>query len=317
MKINVSFNIGQSLILLFEDESKFNSFAQSLINCGFINKIKSKYEIKEAIGQGSFGNVFRAVNKNNGEEYAIKVIKKDSFQSGERDYIYQEICTIRYLMKINHKNIIKAYDIYEDANNIFCVFEYLPLGDMDKYLHSINSFNIGQTKHVCFELAQTIAFLHQIGMMHRDLKLQNIMCHVDPRTKMLEIKLIDFGFCTIIGRNQKTNDGIGTLNYMAPEIINRDDYSFKVDVWSFGVIMYYLRYKRLPFDDSRNKKNFIIQNIRLGKFKFGLKEADVSIEEDKQFKQIVMKCLQVAPDKRISSDRLIKEEWFLITPSSV
>lgn len=311
LKINVCFNIGQSLLLLFENKGDYFSLIKRLKSNNFLRKVQTYYDMKELLGKGNFAEVYRAMNKHTGDEYAIKQIDKQHFEPKMLEYIYQEIFTIRYLTKINHKNIIKAFDIFEDSKYIYCVFEYLSLGDLDQYLKTNNIIPMKDIKHLCYEVAQTIAFLHKIGMIHRDLKLQNIMCKVDSDTNELGIKLIDFGFCTVLGRNQKKNDGIGTLNYMPPEIINRDDYSFKVDVWSFGVIMYYLRYNRLPFDDLREKINIIKQNIRLGSYKFGLKSPEISIEDDKGFKKIIEQCLQVAPDKRISSERLINDPWFL------
>lgn len=127
----------------------------------------------------------------------------------------------------------------------------------------------------------------------------------------INVKLIDFGFSTITSKSQSMNDTIGTVNYMPPEIINREDYIDKVDVWSFGIILYYLRYKRFPFDDLRKKVSIIYQNIRMGRFKFGNTKYNFSAEDDAKYKQILIKCLQVDPNKRVSIEELIKDRWFL------
>ena len=111
-------------------------------------------------------------------------------------------------------------------------------------------------------------------------------------------------------RNSISNEIVGTIHYMPPEIINKEEYGMKVDVWSCGVILYYLRYGRFPFDDSRRKISILYQLIRMGRFMFGNVRDDFSKENDFNYKQIILKCLQVDFNKRITIDKLINEKWF-------
>ena len=136
------------------------------------------------------------------------------------------------------------------------------------------------------------------------------MCMLDSDNN-INIKLIDFGFSTITAKHQSMNEAIGTVNYMPPEIVNREDYTDKVDVWSYGIILYYMRYKRFPFDDNRKKISIIYQNIRMGRFKFGNLKYDFTPEEDLQYKKLIMRCLQVDPEKRVSIEEMKKDVWFM------
>ena len=303
--------LSNSVILLFEEKSQdYYLFIEKLSSYNLLNIFNHNYELKECIGKGAYGNVFRAINKQTKHEYAAKIILKNKLSVNNIKYIYQEINILKILKNLNHKNVIKPIDFFENAECIFIVFEYIPFGDLKEFLHkNSKNINLSLIKAISTQLVSAIKFLHSIGIVHRDLKLNNIMCSKDENGKIV-IKLIDFGFSTIMTRNSISNEIVGTIHYMPPEIINKEEYGMKVDVWSCGVILYYLRYGRFPFDDSRRKISILYQLIRMGRFMFGNVRDDFSKENDFNYKQIILKCLQVDFNKRITIDKLINEKWF-------
>ena len=101
------------------------------------------------------------------------------------------------------------------------IFEYLPLGTISNFI-SENEINYDFIKSVSSQLQNAISYLNKCGIVHRDIKLDNILCMRDSACNV-NIKLIDFGFGTFIYRDQKLNEGVGTLNFLAPEIVNRDE----------------------------------------------------------------------------------------------
>ena len=309
--VTCSFNQSSNVCLLFEQFNDYNFLIEKLSSYDLLQSVNTKYEIRESLGKGGYGNVFKAYKKNSNEQFAVKVIQKSKIQSKDYKYISQEINILKLIKKANHKNVIKPYEIYENSEFIFIIFEYVPLGDLKEFLLKHESLIcVKRIKKISYQILSAVHYLHKIGLVHRDLKLNNIMCMLDSDNN-INIKLIDFGFSTITAKHQSMNEAIGTVNYMPPEIVNREDYTDKVDVWSYGIILYYMRYKRFPFDDNRKKISIIYQNIRMGRFKFGNLKYDFTPEEDLQYKKLIMRCLQVDPEKRVSIEEMKKDVWFM------
>ena len=308
---NNSNSLSNRICLLFEELSNdYTLFLEKLSSYNLLHLFNHQYELKECIGKGAYGNVFRTINKTTKLEYAVKIIQKNKLNPNNIKYIYQEINILKLLKNFNHKNIIKPKDFYENSEYIFLIFEYIPFGDLGDFIQRhTRSMTSSLIKSISEQLVSSIKFLHSVGIVHRDLKLNNIMCSRDDNGKII-IKLIDFGFSTVMTKNQLSNEIVGTLHYMPPEIINKEEYNMKVDIWSCGVILYYLRYSRFPFDDSRRKITILYQLIRMGRFMFGNVKYDFTKEQDMQYKQILLKCLQVNPERRISIQQLCEEKWF-------
>ena len=112
--------------------------------------------------------------------------------------------------------------------------------------------------------------MHNLGIVHRDLKLSNIALTKKNKNNKVEIRILDFGLSKILGPNQSCNEGYGTPGYAAPEVISRYNYSFEADIWSIGVITYFLCMGKLPFDYIREGKNQLdmIENTLLDEVKF-------------------------------------------------
>ena len=153
---------------------------------------------------------------------------------------------IEVLKACKHPNVVQMFDIFEDRQNIFIVMELIEGKDLFEYLND-RSFKLPEIriKQITYGLAKGISFLQDYGIMHRDIKLQNIM--MTDNSDKAQPKLVDFGFSKIIGPGIYENEYFGSQGYVAPEVILKTDYALEIDVWSLGVVCYALYCGALPF----------------------------------------------------------------------
>jgi serine/threonine protein kinase len=191
-----------------------------------------------------------ATHKKNGSRVAIKTVKKKDMSAIE---VYQQRREIEVLKMCQHPNIIKLIDLFENADYYYIVLEYMEGKDLFDYLKA-RSFNIPEerAKEIALQLMVSTQYLHSYGIVHRDLKLENVMM-TDCSDRALP-KLVDFGLAKIIGPSEKADEPFGTLGYVAPEVLKKDPYTFSCDMWSIGCITYALLSGSLPFDDDSQKE---------------------------------------------------------------
>ena len=160
---------------------------------------------------------------------------------------------IEVLKMCQHPNIIKLLDIFENSDNYFIVIEYMEGKDLFDYIKKRN-FLLPETrvKHLVCQLITATRYIHDFGIVHRDLKLENIM--MSDVTNNAKPKLVDFGLARIISPNETANEPFGTLGYVAPEVLKKKPYSFSCDVWSIGCIMHALLTGSLPFDHESQRE---------------------------------------------------------------
>ncbi|TBU05913.1 cyclin-dependent kinase, partial [Hamiltosporidium magnivora] len=189
------------------------------------------YQKIEKIGEGTYGVVYKAKDKNTGEIVALKKIRFENENDGVPSTTIREISILKTL---KHSTIITLLDVIYTNSRLYLVFEYLDL-DLRKYLDMIGSQNKtlsdAQLKKCVQQLITSVHFCHSRGVLHRDLKPQNIL--VD---KNGNLKLADFGLGRIAGIPLRTyTHDIVTLWYRSPELLlGCKHYSFTVDIWSMG-----------------------------------------------------------------------------------
>ena len=152
-----------------------------------------------------------------------------------------------------HPDIIRLLDIFENQEYIYIVMENLQGGDLFTYLEKRN-FEITETraKTLSHQIATALYYLHSFGVAHRDLKPENILM-VDSNFDA-QIKLVDFGLSKTFGPGETCSEPFGTLCYVAPEILLQKPYDRSVDCWSFGIIIYLMLSRHLPFDSNDDKE---------------------------------------------------------------
>lgn len=221
------------------------------------NCFQSHYKIIEYLGEGSFGKVFKAREISSGR---ILAVKKMSINYSEKKYsnIIKEINLLKHL---DHPNIVKYYDYFEEEEYIYLMMEYLEGGTLKKYMQENPDITEDEARIIIRQLLTALSYLHYTcDICHRDVKPENIM--FANKNDINELKLLDFGLSSDCFESKNYLENCGTLIYMAPEQINKMIYSKAVDVWSVGIILFMLLNKgKNPFYNKGESQEIIIKNI--------------------------------------------------------
>ena len=288
---------------LFEEELKLKVTTNALIeeNTGLPNL---KYQIIRKIGEGSYGSVFLAINSLTKQNVAIKKINKIKENEIDDLEIKNEIDILRNL---DHPNIVKIIEFYTTEKAYYLITDYCPSGEL--YNQITNSYNEYQLAVLFYQIFSGLYYLHTNNIIHRDLKLENILINEiekDNKTnlKYFWIKIIDFGTSKIFSKHKKEKSIVGSSYYIAPEVLNQS-YNEKCDTWSVGVILYMLISGKAPFD---GKDDFeIIENIKKGIYDDENKRLLNSSEE---VQDLVHKLLEINIKKRLSAHEALQHPWF-------
>lgn len=263
------------------------------------------YEMLDDIGEGKFGLVKLGVHKKTKERVAIKIIKKESMtNAADVELVKSEID----IMKLcRHHNVVKLLDHFENAEYIFIVMEYLPGGDLGEYLSKIK-YKVSEERAatIMFQLASGINYLHQYGILHRDLKPENIL--LSECSEKGVVKIMDFGLSKIMGPQERVADGFGTLSFVAPEVLIRQPYGKQIDIWSLGVILYFMLSATLPFDDENDNEEVIAKMTVFVEVQFPSKHWG---KRSPEVVDLITKCLIKDPNKRITIEAFLEHPWIL------
>ena len=238
------------------------------------------------LGSGSFGRVFLVSHNETKKLYALKVIEKRKLlmSYGKLDIIYNEI---NIHSKLDHENIIKLYNVYEDNENINIILEYAPNGNLYELIaKQKNGFSEYKAFEYFIQVVNAVYYLHNNNIIHRDIKPENILIGDDNK-----IKLCDFGWAKELTLENRSTF-CGTVEYMAPEIVGSENYDYGVDIWSLGILLYELLYGHSPFR-ADNTKNIIL-NIKSHELTYEDKNKNIS----HSCKDLIKKLLNNNPQKR-------------------
>ncbi|XP_045340364.1 serine/threonine-protein kinase 33 isoform X4 [Leopardus geoffroyi] len=273
--------------------------------------IREIYTFGRILGQGSFGMVFEATDKETETKWAIKKVNKDKAGSSAVKLLEREV---NILKSVKHEHIIHLEQVFETPKKMYLVMELCEDGELKEILDRKGHFSENETRWIIQSLASAIAYLHNKDIVHRDLKLENIMVKssfTDDNNEMnLNIKVTDFGLAV---KKQGRSEAMlqttcGTPIYMAPEVINAHDYSQQCDIWSIGVIMYILLCGEPPFLASSEEKLFEL--IRKGELHF---EDPIWDSISDCAKSVLKQLMKVDPAHRITAKELLDNQWITST----
>jgi len=299
------------ILLNSKDNSKFyycnnlnnkNSWLQNIRNALGRLDVNEYYEFIGDLGQGSFGIVKKAINKITKKTVAIKIINKSKLRAGEIDLIRNEVELLKHFQ---HPNIVRLYDSFESYEEIYIVMEYLSGGDLVDLLESKLDISEKFIAKIMHSIASVVEYLNTYGVIHRDLKPENIML-LEKNDKHPTIKVIDLGLTRILAQGENLYEGFGTITYVAPEILLKQPYNKQIDVWSIGVIMYFLLSNgKLPFidkdDDSIAKKIILLDPSYAD---------ELFPKRSKSSILLINECLNKSQEKRITIKKLLNHRWF-------
>ncbi|CAB3401383.1 unnamed protein product [Caenorhabditis bovis] len=189
-----------------------------------------RYDKMEKIGEGTYGTVFKARNKDSGEIVALKRVRLDDDDEGVPSSALREICILR---ELKHRNVVRLYDVVHSENKLTLVFEYCDQ-DLKKFFDSLNGFMDPQTaRSLMIQLLRGLSFCHTHHVLHRDLKPQNLLINTNGT-----LKLADFGLARAFGVPVRCFSAeVVTLWYRPPDVLfGAKLYNTSIDMWSAGCI---------------------------------------------------------------------------------
>ncbi|KAM8814178.1 serine/threonine-protein kinase ULK2 [Rhynchonycteris naso] len=207
-----------------------------------------EYSKRDLVGHGAFAVVFRGRHRQKTDwEVAIKSINKKNL-SKSQILLGKEI---KILKELQHENIVALYDVQELPNSVFLVMEYCNGGDLADYLQAKGTLSEDTIRVFLHQIAAAMRILHSKGVIHRDLKPQNILLSYASRRRPsvggIRIKIADFGFARYLHSNMMAATLCGSPMYMAPEVIMSQHYDAKADLWSIGTVIYQCLVGKPPF----------------------------------------------------------------------
>ncbi|XP_057161358.1 ribosomal protein S6 kinase alpha-1 isoform X2 [Ursus arctos] len=230
----------------------------------------SQFELLKVLGQGSFGKVFlvrKVTRPDSGHLYAMKVLKKATLKVRDRVRTKMER---DILADVNHPFVVKLHYAFQTEGKLYLILDFLRGGDLFTRLSKEVMFTEEDVKFYLAELALGLDHLHSLGIIYRDLKPENILLDEEGH-----IKLTDFGLSKeAIDHEKKAYSFCGTVEYMAPEVVNRQGHTHSADWWSYGVLMFEMLTGSLPFQGKDRKETMtLILKAKLGMPQFLSTEA--------------------------------------------
>jgi len=261
--------------------------------------IKNKYKFDVSkITQGSFGQVLLGMDKL-GQTYAIKIIKKKKILKGQ--LLANEV---RIGTKINHPNILGIKEVYEDMKTISFVMEYCEGGDLFDFITKNPNGKLDDinTIDIFIQILNAINYLHNdMEICHRDIKPENFLITINEQNRPI-VKLIDFGLAQYINKKEKMRGKIGTIMYMAPEILKQQPYDEKVDIWSSGIILYNMITGCSPF---------IAGDIDFKIYQILNREINFDLIKNDDLRELCQEMMERDPEKRIDARRALEKALFI------
>ncbi|OMJ91143.1 hypothetical protein SteCoe_6407 [Stentor coeruleus] len=269
------------------------------------DNIHKYYEFKQNLGSGHFGIVKLGVSKlGNKQKVAIKSVLKERVKE-ELQNLQRELTILK---TVDHPNIIKLYEVFEDDKYIHIVMECCSGGELYDRLEKKGKYSEKEAAFLMYKLFYSINHLHVSNIAHRDLKPEN--CLFDTKRDDAEVKLVDFGLASKFTKDKGMSTVVGTPYYVAPEIIN-GNYGPECDIWSLGVILHTLLVGYPPFRGENKAEIF----KKVLKAKYSLKEKEFETVS-KEAKELIKKLLNPDSKKRITAAEAMEDIWFRNTIST-
>ncbi|KFO81498.1 NUAK family SNF1-like kinase 2, partial [Cuculus canorus] len=256
------------------------------------HNLKHRYEFLETLGKGTYGKVKKA-RERSGRLVAIKSIRKDKIKD-EQDLVHIRR-EIEIMSSLNHPHIIAVHEVFENSSKIVIVMEYASKGDLYDYISERQRLTEQEARHFFRQVVSAIYYCHKNGIVHRDLKLENILLDANGN-----IKIADFGLSNVYQQDKLLQTYCGSPLYASPEIINGRPYKGpEVDSWSLGVLLYILVHGTMPFDGHDYKT--LVKQITSGDYREPTKLSDAC--------GLIRWMLMVNPERRATIEDIAAHWW--------
>nr|CCC89721.1 putative serine/threonine-protein kinase [Trypanosoma congolense IL3000] len=258
---------------------------------------KEDFETIDTLGKGSFAYVVLVRRVGTNKLYAMKVVNKQGLLDHNR---YRDVFIERnVLSRINHPFLLKLYWTFQSEHKLFFVMEYMPGGDLDRYMNAVPSkqLDLFTSKLYGAEILMAILTLHEQSVIYRDLKPENILLTEDGHCVLADFGLSKDFYNPAVGENAATSDMransfVGSPFYVAPDVLKQREYTYAVDFWSFGILLYRMLCGRVPFSGKSMKEVF--DNILYSDLRF-----PSTVQLPSEAKDLVSRLLVKDANRRI------------------
>ncbi|XP_074001769.1 myosin light chain kinase, smooth muscle isoform X1 [Numenius arquata] len=282
---------------LSDDEGKETEIEYRTVTINTEQKVSDVYNIEERLGSGKFGQVFRLVEKKNGKVWAGKFFK--AYSAKEKENIRDEISIMNCL---HHPKLVQCVDAFEEKANIVMVLEMVSGGELFERIID-EDFELTERECIKYmkQISEGVQYIHKQGIVHLDLKPENIMCVNKTGTS---IKLIDFGLARRLENAGSLKVLFGTPEFVAPEVINYEPIGYETDMWSIGVICYILVSGLSPFMGDND--NETLANVTSATWDFDDEAFDEISDDAKDF---ISNLLKKDMKSRLNCTQCLQHPW--------
>mmetsp|Transcript_16685 Transcript_16685/g.38519 ORF Transcript_16685/g.38519 Transcript_16685/m.38519 type:complete len:430 (+) Transcript_16685:207-1496(+) len=268
--------------------------------------LHQKYQLMEVLGVGSTSTCHRCVDKKTGFHYACKVIDKQMIKDRFHGMMEQFHTEIEALRALNHPSIIQLLDVFISEEKIFIVMELMEGGELFDYVVQKGTLTEDEASKIVRKVTSAMVYMHSKNIVHRDLKPENLLLRRKPEhpEDAVDVKIIDFGLSKCM-TEPVAQSFLGTRGYLAPEMLQRRDYTKAVDTWALGVIVFVLLCGCLPFDDD----SATVPSDDLVRAKFVLRFPRWAKNLSPSAKDLLSHLLDVNPTRRYTAEQALDHAW--------
>ena len=259
-----------------------------------LSHIEDFYVLIKEIGVGSTSTVYLAEDLEKRHQVAVKCVKKSYLQKPQS--LRNLSNEIKIMRKIEHKNVCKLYSVFESEDEVFLVMEYIPYGSLLKLITEEGELPESTALKFMRTFIETLEYLHSHKIVHRDLKLENIL--ISCKSSEIEFKIIDLGLAYVSNYPQKRK--CGSPGYVAPEMLRDEEYDNKIDIFSAGVVLFILFHGKHPFQ-AKDLNKILTKNM------------ECRVKVKKNVSSLASDCLKhmldPIPEIRPSASQLLEHPW--------
>ncbi|CAI9287462.1 unnamed protein product [Lactuca saligna] len=254
------------------------------------------FEIGKPLGKGKFGRVYLAREVKSKYIVALKVIFKEQIEKYKLQHQLKREMAIQNSLR--HPNVLRLYGWFHDSERIFLILEYAHGGELYGELRKSGHLSEKQAATYIASLTRALAYCHEKHVIHRDIKPENLLLDHEGR-----LKIADFGWS--VRSKDKRHTMCGTLDYLAPEMVEQKAHDYAVDNWTLGILCYEFLYGVPPFEADSQADTF----RRIMKIDLTFPS---SPQVSKEAKHLITRLLVKDSDKRLPLEKILEHPWIIV-----